>query len=230
MRTILVEQGASVKAGQPIVELDPKLPMADLSEKQAMRDGAKASLESLLSLPRSEEQDISKLAIEQARVALERAQSQLEHLKPLAQRNEVSTQQLFDAEKAVEQARLQKEAAEAQFRLSMAGPRTEAADEAKARILIAERAVETSQARLDFHTLSAPIDGVLQDLTCHLGQTIAAGTSVGEIVDSRQLFALAWLPVGRARSVRVGQKGDRHVGRRHGLGIAGRGRGRQGAL
>jgi len=206
VHAILVEQGASVKAGQPIVELDPKLPMADLAEKRATSEGARASLEFLLSLPRSEEQDISKLAIEQARVALERAQSQFEHLKPLAERNEVSQQQLFDAQKAVEQARLQQESAEAQYRLSMSGPRPEAADEAKARILIAERAVETSQARLDFHTLRAPIDGVLQDLTCHPGQTIAAGTSVGQIVDSGQLYVLAWLPVGSARLVRVGQQ------------------------
>jgi RND family efflux transporter MFP subunit len=206
VHTILVEQGASVKAGQPIIELDPKLPAADLAEKHAMREGAKASLELLLSLPRSEEQDISKLAIEQARVALDRAQSQLDHLKPLAQRNEVSPQQLFDAEKAVEQARLQKESAEAQYRLSMLGPRAEAADEGKARVLIADQAVKTSQARLDFHTLRAPIDGVLQDLTCHPGQTIAAGTSVGEIVDSRQLYVLAWLPVGSAQLVRAGQK------------------------
>lgn len=206
VQSILVERGASVKAGQPVVELDRKLPTADLAEKIAVRDGAKATLELLLSLPRTEEQDISKLAIEQVRVTLDRAQSQLEHLKPLAERSEVSQQQLFDTEKAVEQARLQKESAEAQFRLSMAGPRAEAADEAKARILIADRAVETSQARLDFHTLRAPIDGVLQDLTCHPGQTIAAGTSVGEIVDSRQLYALAWLPVGRAHGVKVGQK------------------------
>ena len=72
VRSILVEQGTTVKAGQPIVELDPKLPAADLAEKTATRDAAKASLELLLSLPRTEEQDISKLAIEQARAALDR--------------------------------------------------------------------------------------------------------------------------------------------------------------
>ncbi len=188
------------------MELDPKLPAADLAEKAALRDGAKASMELLLSLPRTEEQEISKLAIDQAKSALDRAQSQLEHLKPLAGRNEVSQQQLFDVEKTVEQARLQKESAEAQYRLSMAGPRPEAADEAKARIAVAERAVETSQARLDFHTLRAPIDGVLEDLTCHPGQTVAAGTSVGQIVDTRKLYALAWLPVASVRRVEVGQE------------------------
>ncbi len=206
VHSILVEQGASVKAGQRIIELDPSLPAADLAEKTAARDAAKASLEVLRSLPRPEEQQTGQLAIEQARVALERAQSLLANLKPLAARNEVSPQQLFDTEKAVEQARLQKESAEAQFRITMLGPRAEAEEEGKARIQMAEQAAKTSQVRLDLHTIRAPIDGVLQDLTCHPGQTIAAGTPVGEIVDSRQLYVLAWLTPRSARAVRVGQK------------------------
>ncbi len=206
VHAILVQQGATVKAGQPIVELDPQLPAADLAEKLASCNAARASLHLLESLPRPEEQRINKLAIEQAVVTLERAQSVLDHLKPLAERNEVSPQHVFDAKKAVEQARLQKESAEAQLSLSMLGPRAEAIEEAKARILIAEQAAQTSQARLDLHTIRAPIDGVLQDLACHPGQTIAAGTSLGEIVDSTQIFVLAWLPARSARLVRVGQK------------------------
>ncbi len=208
VHAILVEPGASVKAGQPIIELDPGLPAADLAEKAAAGDAAKASLELLQSLPRPEEQQISKLAIEQARVAHERAQSQLDNLKPLAARNEVSQQHLFDAEKAVEQARLQRESAEAQFHVSMLGPRAEAVAEAKARMRISEQAAKSSQVRLDLHTLRAPIDGVLQDVTCHLGQTIAAGTPIGEIVDSRQVYVLAWLPPRLAQSVGVGQKAE----------------------
>jgi RND family efflux transporter MFP subunit len=202
----LVAQGASVQAGQPIIELDTSLPAADVAEKVAGRDAAAAALELLESLPRPEEQRINQLAIEQARVALERAQSLLDNLKPLEARNEVSQQQMFDAQKAVEQARLQKESAEAQFRVSMLAPRAEAIAEAKARIGIAQRAANTSQARLDLHVIRAPVDGVLQDLTCHPGQTIAVGAPVGEIVDTRQVYVRAWLPPRSAREVRVGQK------------------------
>ncbi len=206
VHAILVIQGAAVEAGQPIIELDQTMPAADVGEKTAIRDAAKATLELLRSLPRPAEQRISKLAIDQATVALERAQSQLDHLKPLAERNEVSKQQLFDAAKAVEQARLLKESAESQFDLSMLGPRAEAVAEAKARISIADEALKASQARLELHTIRAPIDGILEDLTCHPGQTIAVGTPVGEVVDSRQLYALAWLPARTAQWVRVGQK------------------------
>jgi RND family efflux transporter MFP subunit len=206
VHAILVTQGATVKAGQPIVELDQTMPAADVGEKTAIRDAAKSTLELLRSLPRPEEQQISKLVIAQAGVALERAQSQLDHLKPLAERNEVSKRQLFDAENAVEQARLLKESAESQFALSMIGPRAEAIAEATARIAIADEALKASQARLELHTIRAPIDGILEDLTCHPGQTIVVGAPVGEVVDSRQVYALAWLPARAAQLVRVRQK------------------------
>ena len=202
VQAILVEQGASVKAGQPIIELDTRLPAADVAEKMAVRDNASATLEVLQALPRPEEQRVNQLAIEQAGVALERAQSIWDNLKALAARNEISRQQMSDAENAVEQARLQKESIEVQFRVSMLGPRQQAVDEATSRITIADQAAKTSQVRLDLHTIRAPIDGVLQDVTCHPGQTIPPGTPVGEIVDTRQIYVRAWLPPRSASAMR----------------------------
>ncbi len=49
---LLVAQGDTVKKGQPIVELDKAVAQADLAEKKATRDGLKASLALLESLPR----------------------------------------------------------------------------------------------------------------------------------------------------------------------------------
>ncbi len=49
---LLVAQGDFVKKGQPIVELDKAVAQADLAEKTATRDGLKASLALLKSLPR----------------------------------------------------------------------------------------------------------------------------------------------------------------------------------
>ncbi len=76
----------------------------------------------------------------------------------------------------------------------MIGPRPEAVAEAEGKIKTAEALVDFSQAHLEFHTIRAPIDGVLDSLTCHPGQTIAVGTPIGEVVDTRQVFAAVWLP------------------------------------
>ena len=70
----------------------------------------------------------------------------------------------------------------------------------------AEGMVEFSKAHLDYHTIRSPIDGVLDSLTCHPGQTIAIGTPIGEVVDTRQILASVYLPSRSALAVRVGQQ------------------------
>ncbi len=62
-----------MKKGQPIVELDQAVAQADLEEKTATRDGLKASLALLKSLPRAEERRANELAIEQAKIAVAQA-------------------------------------------------------------------------------------------------------------------------------------------------------------
>ena len=162
---LLVAQGDAVKKGQPIVELDKAVAQADLAEKTATRDGLKASLALLKSLPRPEERRANELAVEQAKVAVAQAKAAVDRLRPLRDRHEVSEQQLFDAEKALEQAAIQQKTAEAQLRVMMIGPRPEAVAEAEGKIKTADALVAFSQAHLDYHTIRAPIDGVLDSLT-----------------------------------------------------------------
>jgi RND family efflux transporter MFP subunit len=207
---LLVAQGDAVKKGQPIVELDTSVARADLQEKTATRDGLKASLVLLRSIPRVEERRSTELSIEQAKLAVEQAKEAADRLRPLRARREVSEQQLFVADKAREQAAIQQQVAEAQLKVMMIGPRPEAVAEAEGKIKTAEALVAFSQAHLDYHTIRAPIDGVLDSLRCHPGETIAIGSPIGEVVDSRQVFASIWLPPRSAASVRIGMAA--HVG------------------
>jgi RND family efflux transporter MFP subunit len=202
---LLVAQGDAVKKGQPIVEFDKAVAQADLAEKTATRDGLKASLVLLKSLPRPEERRANELVVEQAKVAVEQAKVTVDRLRPLLAHHEASEQQLFDAERAVKQAVIQQETAEATLHAMMIGPRPEAVAEAEGKIKTADGLVAFSQAHLDYHTIRAPIDGVLDSLTCHPGQTIAIGSPIGEVVDTRQVFASVWLPPRSASSVRIGQ-------------------------
>ncbi len=206
VHALLVKQGETVKKGQPIVELDQAVALADLAEKTATRDGLKAALALLKALPRPEERRPNELAIAQAKVALDRAVRVNDGLKALLARREVSEQQAYEADLAVTQAKLQLQTAESQLRVMMMGPKPEAVAEAESKVKTAEGAVEFSQAHLDYHTIRSPIDGVLDSLTCHPGQTVAIGTMIGEVVDTRQVLASVYLPASSALAVRVGQQ------------------------
>jgi len=202
---VLAVPGQEVVAGQPIVQLDTTLARADLAEKEALRDSLVASLALLKSLPRPEEQQAAQLAIADAKIAVARAQSVVDRLGPLRARNEVSEQQMFEAEQILAQAKIQQQSAEARHRTMMLGPRSEAVAESQAKIDVAEKAVAGSQARLDLHTIRAPIDGKLDRLDCYPGQTLTWGTTVGQVVDMQHVIVTAWLPIRAAQSVRAGQ-------------------------
>ena len=152
---LVAKQGDTVKKGQPIVELDQSVALADLAEKTATRDSLKAALVLLKSLPRAEERRSNELAIEQAKVALERARAAAERLRPLLAQHEVSEQQVFEADLAVTSARLLQQTAEAQLQATLIGPRPEAVAEAEAKIAVADGAVAFSKAHLDLHTIRA---------------------------------------------------------------------------
>ena len=176
---LLVAQGDVVKKGQPIVEFDKAVAQADLAEKTATRDGLKASLALLKSLPRAEERRANELAVEQAKVAVAQAKAALSISSvslPVSVTSRRATV-LRRGEGAWSRRQIQQQTAEAQLQMMLIGPRPEAIAEAEGKIKTADALVAFSQAHLDYHTIHAPIDGVLESLNCHPGQTIAIGSS-----------------------------------------------------
>ena len=202
---LLVAQGDPVKKGQPIVELDKAVAQADLAEKTATRDGLKASLALLKSLPRPEERRANELAVEQAKVAVEQAKAAADRLRPLRRSPRGLRAAALRRGEGAGAGRDPAADGRGQLHVMMIGPRPEAVAEAEGKIKTADALVAFSQAHLDYHTIRSPIDGVLDSLTCHPGQTIAIGSPIGEVVDTRQVFASVWLPPRSASSVRVGQ-------------------------
>jgi multidrug efflux pump subunit AcrA (membrane-fusion protein) len=121
------------------------------------------------------------------------------------EKQQIPASQMYEADLAVSQAKLQREAAEAQLQVMKLGPRAEAVAEAESHITTAEALVDSAQAQLNSYALKSPIDGVLDSLNCQLGQTMSPGTAVGEIVDIRKLMVIVWLPSHSATRVTVGQ-------------------------
>jgi RND family efflux transporter MFP subunit len=94
----------------------------------------------------------------------------------------------------------------------MLRPRPAAVDEAKAHVASATAAVNSARAKVALHTIRAPIAGVVDSIPCRLGQTVAVGAALGEIVDSEHVYATVWLPVGTACRVQKGQAARVRIG------------------
>ncbi|HEX4145319.1 MAG TPA: HlyD family efflux transporter periplasmic adaptor subunit [Pirellulales bacterium] len=205
VEAIAANLGDLVRRGDVIVELDPTVAKADVAERQANRDTLKAAWDLLRADPRPEDKRGLEIGVAQGKAAVARAQAALDRLQPLRAKQEVSAAQIYEAEQTLVAAQLQQQSAEAQLELLLAGPRPEAVEEGKARLEAAEGALALARAHLRLHSIRSPIDGVLDSLACHPGQTVAAGTAIGEIVDARRLNVVVWLPPPAAAKVKVGQ-------------------------
>ena len=75
----------------------------------------------LEALPRPEEQKALQLAIDDAKVGVDKAESIVRRLEPLLQQKEIPEQQMFEAKLALSQARVQQEKAEVALRIAMMG-------------------------------------------------------------------------------------------------------------
>jgi RND family efflux transporter MFP subunit len=203
--TLLAKVGDSVKQNQPILQLDTHIAQANLAEKTATRDGLNASLQLLKAPPRAEALKAQESSIEQSKLAFDKAQAAVDRLRPLSEKQQIPPAQLYEAELAASQAKLQREAAEAQLQAMKLGPRTEAIAEAQSRIATADATLDSAQVQFNLFTLKSPIDGVLNSITCRLGQTLSPGSSIGEVVDSRQLIVVVWLPARDCARVKIGQ-------------------------
>ncbi len=203
---ILVKPGQRVKAKQPIVQLDKRVAEANFNEKKTTREGLEATLRLLKALPRPEEQKLMQLAIDDAKASVQKAESLAGRLQSLLDRNEIPQAQMLEAKLSLDQARMQQQKAEVTLKLALLGPRAEAVEEAQSHIASAAAGEASAKQQRDSLTIASPIDGVLDKITCRLGQTLTVGTPIGEVVDASQLYALVWLPSGDARLIRPGQR------------------------
>ncbi len=133
-------------------------------------------------------------------------------MRPLRERGDIPQQQLFEAELTAKQAEIALQKAESQFNAAMLGPRREAVAEADAHIASAEAGVAVARKQLEMHTLRSPIGGVIDQINCKLGQTLAVGAPVAEIVDASRIEVLAWFPVFDAARIQAGQQAEVRAG------------------
>lgn len=179
VESVLVEEGASVSRGQPLVQLsNPAIQLEVISRETQLT-------EQLNNLRNSE------LAIEQSRVALEREQVEMEFQAAKWKRNAAVDAALapggavarIEADDSGETAvyyarRLQVLRSAQQIEHRLRVRELQQVAESKAALT---RNLDFTRRQLEHLEVRAPIDGVLTTLDVHVGQSIGAGAHLGQI-------------------------------------------------
>lgn len=190
----LAEDGAAVRAGETVVELDKSAFGSDLEEKELALETQLSELDrrraEVLAQTREKE-----FAETRSRAELEKAELEAELPEGIVPRQELEERRL-----ALSRARLELEKAEADL---VAHRRASAADLEVLEIEIrkARREIEAARSALSELTLRAPIDGIFlvgshpwEDRKLQTGDTVWVGLTVGTIPDLDSMVVEARLP------------------------------------
>jgi HlyD family secretion protein len=189
---ILVPEGATVTAGQPIVTFETDLGQLQIHEQRAVVNGARANLAKMRAGPRSEE-------IVRARAEAENAERERKRLRALADEGIIGRQQYDDAATRAKTAR-------ETYRELSRGNRPED-------IRAAEAALDREEQRLAFllrqsqeTVVHSPADGIVESLDLRPGDLVPANQPVARILEPGQLWVRVWVPEPSLGRVHLGQK------------------------
>lgn len=180
VESVLVDEGATVSAGQVVARMDTRDVLAQLGEAQAQLTSAQSAKGEAQSALSARESDRLLARQELSRI------SQL-HKKGFA------TSQLLDKSRAnMNAANAMVEAAQSTLRRSIAG-----IDAAQATITRVEAAVDDS-------TLTAPRSGRVQYKLIQPGEVVAASTPVVTLLDLTDVYMTVFLPASEAGMLAIG--------------------------
>jgi membrane fusion protein (multidrug efflux system) len=211
VRTIHVADNQAVKAGDPLITLDP-------ADRQAMRDQAAGAL--------AEAQTAAATArrqVEQARVAIDSAEAGIAQAKAEAERasvdagrsgalvgagwtsrqaNDLAVATTRKADAALTAAQAQKRAAEEALGVAQAQ-----VVQADAKIRSMQAALQLAENNLSYTVIRAPFDGIVGNRAAQLGQDVTPGQQLIAVAPPpEQLFVVANFKETQLRRMLPGQK------------------------
>lgn len=190
--SVLVDEGATVKAGQPLVTLETDLGALQIGEQRAVVEQARAGLARVKAGPRREE-------IVRARAQADNAERERRRLEALLDQGLIPRQQYDDAATAA------KTALET-YRELARGSRVEDVRAAEAVLDQAEQRLAFLLRQSQETVVKSPADGVIEALDLRPGDLVAANQPVARILEPGQLWVRVWVPEPSLGKVRLGQK------------------------
>jgi len=210
IKSILVQEGDFVEAGQVLALMDTDQLEAQLRQAKAELQRATIGIDTANSLVRQREAEraVAVAVIEQRKEQQSAADKKLARSEKLAKTDVVSQQVLDDDRATAGAAKAAVSAAEAQLAASDA-----AISSSKAMVVDAEAVVDAAHAKIDSitvdiqdSTLRSPRDGRVQYRVAEPGEVLSAGGRILDLVDLGDVYMTFFLPTEQAGRVAIGSE------------------------
>ncbi len=208
IQEVMVVEGGQVRAGDELLHLDHRFAEAELAKATASVAEKAALLERLKRGPRPEEIEVARHDAHKAQVTAGALRSEVEALKTLQARNEVSPVQFQKAQSLFQAAEAESASAAAKLKLIEAGTRPEEIAEADARLAGAKAELATANLNLQFCKITSPIDGTITQLSARRGMYVERTANLATVVDLSKVFMQVRIPSAYLAQVKPGAAVD----------------------
>lgn len=174
---LLVDIGSDVAKDQVLLRIDDRDARARLAVREAELVSARAELERLRQLPRSEDVPPRTAAVAQRKAQLDESTQLLHLAEGIADPRAISREELARRAASVNTAQAAHREAEAQLQLVQAGAWAPDVQIAQARVAAAEAAVAAIAAELEQLVLRAPFAGRVLQVNVRRGEFAVAGAA-----------------------------------------------------
>lgn len=165
-----VLEGQKVEQGQVVARLDDSMFRADYEQAKAAQTAAECRLAEMKNGALPEELDQARTAVELAQSKLNLAQRESERLEKL--RKDISDAEWDQMVSMVSDAKANLKTLEQKLKLLEAGPRAERLSMVEAEVAQAKALVAKAEINLSHATLRSPIDGVVLERKGEVGESI----------------------------------------------------------
>ena len=216
---MLVVEGARVKRGDLLAEIDDSRYAARLAQARAQAENARAVLDRLEHGSRPEEIAQARATMAGLQALYENDQTLYERTVTLLSQGVATTEDRDNAQAALRSAREAYQAARQNYLLAVKGPRVEDIEAARRAHAAAAAAVAFAEREFADTRLYAPSDGVIEDRILEPGDMASPGTPVYTMAQLEPLWVRAYVPETRLGRIRPGMPAqistDSFPGRRY---------------
>ncbi len=204
---VLVDEGTKVKAGQVLARLDSRRLLPRVKQAEARVVAQSEALRKLHNGARPEEIAQARAAVNVAQAQAANARSQFERLRSISDESKgraVSPQDLEAASTSARMSEAQAENARKGLELTVAGPRQEDIEQAKAQVDAAQADLALLQRQVADVELISPTDGVIRNRLMEPGELATPQRPVFSIAITNPKWIRAYLSETDLTRVRIG--------------------------
>ena len=201
---VLVDEGATVDAGDTVAVLSVATLAADIEQRRARLATAQAALREAEAGPRTAEIERAEAELRGAEAEADRAAKDLVRIQALTEGGALAQQQLDEARTRASTTANRRDALRETLRLLRQGTRPERIAAARAEVETARAALAAAQATRADLVLISPARGVVLGRHAEVGEVVPAGTPVLTIGESAKPWVRVYVSSADAARLTVG--------------------------